>query len=200
MDDRRDDWQALWDKRLAALEAQFGAADDVVGHAAVPLRLGAEAGGAADVLYFRSWTRGRLSVTAELLGFDDQPANVQGQYELAVCHRDDEGWGPNLISLLANYTFDCALEPGETMGIESAVPDGADVVALLFCDLARFEFGGAPAGVLLCIGITREELDACHADRGDEVLAALKASGVYPYTDLRRRSVVSAAGIRQAPW
>ena len=196
MEEHQDEWEELWGERLAVLQAQFGAADDAVGHAAVPLRLGPEAGGAADVLYFRNWTPGRLSVTAELLGFDDQPANALGQYELAVCHRDDEGWGPNLISLLANYTFDCALEPGETMGIESAVPDGSDVVALLFCDLARFDFRDAPAGVLLCIGITREELDACHADRGDEVLAALKAAGVFPYTDLRRPSVMPAVGVR----
>ncbi|HET6828732.1 MAG TPA: suppressor of fused domain protein [Ramlibacter sp.] len=187
-----DEWERLWDERLAALEAVFGPAEDLVGHAPVPLELGPEAGGAADVVYFKGWRPGRLTVTADLLGIEGPLANEQGAYELAICHRDDERWGPNIISRLANYVFESPLNPGETMDIGSAVPQGSSVAAFLFHDLARFEFRGEPAGVLLCIGITEDELDACRDGRTDQVLEALRANGVFPYTDLRRRSVLGS--------
>ena len=187
-----DEWEQLWGERLAALEALFGPAQDMVGHAAVPLELGPEAGGAADVVYFKDWQPGRLTVTADLLGIEGPLANEQGAYELAICHRDDERWGPNIISRLANYAFEAPLNPGETMDIGSAVPQGSTVAAFLFHDLARFEFRGEPAGVLLCIGITEDELNACRAGGTARVLDALRASGVFPYTDLRRRSVLGS--------
>ena len=194
-DDR--EWEALWDERVAILESQFGAADELVGHAPVPLEFGAEAGGAADLLYFKNWKPGCLSVTANLLGTEAQHANDLGAYELAICHRDDENWGPSIISRLANYTFDCPLNPGETMDISSAAPEGSSVAGLLFCDLARFKFRGKPACVLLCIGITAEELSACRDGRVGQVLDALNATGVFPYTDLLRTSVIPASGDTQ---
>lgn len=190
--DGDDEWERLWDERLAALEAVFGPAEDLVGHAPVPLELGPEAGGAADVVYFKQWQPGRLTVTADLLGIEGPLPNEQGAYELAICHRDDERWGPNIISRLANYAFESPLNPGETMDIGPAAPQGSTVAGFLFHDAARFEFRGAPAGVLLCIGITEDELSACRAGRAEQVLDALRAQGVFPYTDLRRRSVLGA--------
>lgn len=194
MSEQDDDlaWEQLWDDRLGALEALFGPADDAVGHAPVPLAFGAEAGGAADVVYFSRWREGRLSVTAGLVGPGDQAPNEQGAYELAVCHRDGERWGPGLISRLAAYTLEAVLNPGETMEIGSAVPDGATVVGFLFDDMARFEFRGRAAGVLLCLGITADELARCRAGGTADVLHALRQRGVYPYTDLNRASVVAA--------
>lgn len=195
MNEQNDgEWEALWDERLALLESQFGTAEDLVGHARVPLEFGVEAGGAADLLYFKKWVPGRLSVTADLIGAEGQIANDQGVYELAICHRNDETWGPNIISRLANYTFEIPLHPGESMDIDSVVPEGSTVVAFLFCDVARFEFRCKPAGVLLCLGITAEELSACRAGRTEQVLGALRAAGVFPYTDLRRRSVSVSSG------
>jgi len=82
------------------------------------------------------------------------------------------------------------LNPGDTMDIGSAVPKKSTVAGLLFCDYARFKIQGKDAGLLLCLGITADELDACHSGKKPKVLAALKKAGVYPYTDLFRQSVV----------
>jgi len=46
---------------------------------------------------------------------------------------------------------------------------------------------GRKAGLLLCIGITADELAACRKGRNVEVEQALKEAGVYPYTDLHRQ-------------
>ena len=184
-DDSRETW---WNARVAALEAAFGEMVDVVGHAPIPFQLGPDAGGAADIVYFKNHVAGVLAVTSELIGCD-QVANALGNYELAICTRGDEAWATDLISRLAYYTLDATLDPGETMDIGPAVPRGASIRALLFSELARFTVRGRPAGVLLCLGITKDELKACRAGRRDVVESELRRTGVYPFSYLQRKSV-----------
>ena len=74
------------------------------------------------------------------------------------------------------------------MDIGPATPKGSTIAALLFFDYARFEVMGRQAGLLLCVGITKNELDACRRGRHSEVERALMDAGVYPFTDLYRES------------
>src|SRR5215510_1479956 len=190
-DDTRDnEWQEWWDARVAAFEKVLGKAERIVGHAAIPFEFGPDIGGAADIIYFKRHIPGVVSVTSELIGRDDQIQNQFGNYELMICHRDDEQWGPNLISRLAHYTLQAELNPGETMDIGSIKPEEATISALLFFDYARFKVKGREAGLLLCVGITADELNACLNGRRAEVEESLKKAGIYPFTDLYRRSVL----------
>lgn len=129
-------------------------------------------------------------MTAQLIGDDDQIPNDQGNYELMICERDDSDWGGSFISRLAQYTLEARLNPGETMDVGPALPDGSTLSAMLFLDYARFNVLGRDCGLLLCLGITADELAACRNGRTPEVEAALKASAVYPFTDQNRKSVV----------
>ena len=151
-------------------------------------------GGAADVVFFRRHIPGRVSVTSELIGCDEQIPNRFGVYELMICHRDDEAWGPNLISQLAHYTLEAELNPGETMDIGPATPPGSTIAALLFLEYARFTVRGKQAGLLLCLGITKDELKVCRKGRHQEIVEALKKANVFPYTDLSRPSAVKRKG------
>jgi len=185
------DEEALWEERLAALEALYGKSHDTVLHAVVPFFLGYDAGGAADVVFFQSHIPGQLAVTADLIGCDDQKPNALGNYELAIAHCDGaENWRPELISLLAYSTLDEALEPGHTMEVRPSVPEGSTIEALMFFDYGSFLLRDHPCGVLLCVGLTRDETAACLAGRREEVEDALKTRAVFPYTDLTRESVV----------
>jgi len=187
-----DDWEQWWEARTAALERILGPSDDLVGHAVIPFHLGVEAGGAADVLYFRRHVPGVATVTAELIGNDDQVANNQGSYELMICERDDSGWGAAFISRLSYYTLQARLNPGETMDIGPALPKASNLAAILLLDYARFTVRGRRAGLLLCLGITADELAACRQGRKAEVESALRSAGVFPYTDHDRESVLDA--------
>ncbi|SRR5579871_3524768 len=192
MADKADgnEWQEWWDARVTAIEGVLGKSEDVVGHAVIPFQFGGEMGGAADIIYFRHHVPGRVSVTSELIGCEDQVPNDLGNYELMICHRGDEEWGPNIICKLAYYTLEAELKPGDTMDIGPATPEGSTIAALLFLDYARFKVRGKKAGLLLCIGITADELAACRKGHRAEVEQALKKAGVYPYTDLYRQSVL----------
>jgi hypothetical protein len=171
-----NDWNEWWDARLAAMTNVLGRPDDVVGHAAVPFGMGADLGGAADIVYFRDHVPGIVAATSELIGNEDQIESSLGNYELLICQRNDIEWGANLISRLACYTLDVPLQPGETMDIGSAVPAGSTIAALLFCEYAEFRVRDRRAGLLLCIGITQAELvlrpDGCDHEglaRGIEI-------------------------------
>ena len=185
-DDSSGDWQKTWDAREVALKSVLGETDSKVFHAVVPFHLG----GNADVLCFREHIPGRVLATCELLGEECQIQNELGTYELAIAQLDENDWAPNVISRLARYTCDALLEPGHTMDISSAVPKASTVAAFLFCEYARFDFHGRDAGLLLCLGITSDELRLYHAGDRKKVVAALKSARVYPYTDLYRDSVL----------
>jgi hypothetical protein len=157
----------------------------------VQLWPGADNGGGADIIYFRKHVKGIVSVTSELIGRDDQVENNLGNYELMVCHRDEEDWGPDLISRLAYYTLEAKINPGETMDMGEAVPENSTVAALLFFDYGTFKVRKRKAGLLLCVGITADELKLCRAGKRDKVEQTLKAAKVYPFTDLYRDSVIA---------
>ncbi len=190
--DAGGDWQAWWAAREAALERVLGPSDGMVRHAVIPFEFGPEKGGAADVLVFREHGPGLFAATAELIGRDDQLRSAAGNYELLIAARDDIEWGSHLISVLAYTTLEERFDSGHTLDISPAVPPGSTITALLFVEYARFEVRGRRSGLLLGVGITADELDACLRGERDAVLTALVRKGVYPYTDLRRASVLAA--------
>ena len=186
-----DEWGEWWDARVAAIETVLGPSHDMEGHAPIPFQMGADIGGAADIIYFKKHLKGVVSVTSDLIGDDEQVENDLGNYELMICHRDDEPWGANVISQLAYYTLKARLNPGDTMDIGSALPDDSTLAAFLFFNYATFKVRGRKAGLLLCVGITGDELQACRAGKREKVEKGLNAAKVYPFTDLYRDSVLA---------
>ena len=183
-----DAWEATWTERQAALERLFGKSAEHVLHAVVPFHLG----GQADVLVFPDHIVGAtLYVTADLTGNDsDQAPNDRWQqYELAICVRGDDPWPPGTISRLATYCRATPLNPGETMDIASAVPQPSSITAFLFAEYGTFRLQGRTCGVLLCIGITADELQTAFDDGSTILLERLRGAGVFPFTDPAREPV-----------
>lgn len=181
-----DDWEAWWNDRKAALEKILGPADDDVLHSMIPLAMG----GRADVLRFHPPDMGVTYVTADLIGNSGQPETSLGQYELMICQRDEKSdWPPNLISQLAAYTLNIPLQPWDTMTIAPALPKGSKIYDALFVPYASFKVRRKKCGLLLCLGLTNEELEFCRAVDCDPVIDKLKEVGEYPFTNPKRQSV-----------
>ena len=177
-----DSWQKVWDARVAALTPILGKPTDMVFHSVTPFQLG----GFADVLPFPNFTPGITYVTAEMTGEDmGQLPTTLGNYELMICARQDLPKAADDISRLARYTCEAELEPGETMDLGAFFGDST-IRALLFTHPSQqptyFEFLGERYGLLLCVGITAEELAFKRAHRSESLLALLKQHGVFPYT------------------
>jgi hypothetical protein len=183
------EYEEWWKSRKIALEAILGPCEDNVHHSAKPLYLG----GHADVLEFHHYVPGRAYVTADLIGVSGQLQSLLGNYELIICTRESSSWAPNIVSKLAKYTLDEPIQPGDIMDLGDAAPEGSNITGLLFTepDLKNnvFDVRGIKGGLLLCIGITAEELIICQQRRSNELIRQLKEQEIFPYTDLARRTV-----------
>ncbi len=154
-------------------------------HSPIPFELD----GAADVLTFRKHCDGVVYVTADLIGDDRSRPNELGQYELMICTREKCDWAPQLISNLARYTIDAVLAPYDTMDVTPALPPGSKLNAFLFWPYAKLEVNGMKAAVMLCLGITKQELNFIQTSDCETLVEKLTKAGVFPRTDLTRSSV-----------
>jgi Suppressor of fused protein (SUFU) len=185
-----DDWQRVWESRLEALEGILGESTHEVYSPIVPFYLC----DIAAVLTFPHHVPGFTHVTADLTDNEtDQKPNSLGNYELMICTRSDVPAARTLISRLARYTCDELLEPNDTMDIKSFFGD-ATIRALLFTHPSEgpvhFQLAGRQCGLLLCIGITEDELAFKQANDCAALLAKLRAAGVFPYTIPGRASLI----------
>ena len=169
----------------------LGAHADDVFTAAPPFYLG----GFADVVPFPSYVPGMTYATADLTGPGTaQIPNRFGQFELVICMKQENERAADLISRLARYTCDVNLEPFQTMDLPPFFGDA--LRALFFLPLAdpppAFEVLGQRCGLLLCMGITADEVAFAKREGSDRLLALLKAQKVFPYTVPERSSVLSS--------
>lgn len=152
-----------------------------------------EHGGTADVVPFPHHLQGSTYVTSELTGEDKgQLPNSHGNYELMICTRQELHTAADLIARLACYTCDAVLEPGQTMDIGEFFGDAtlrALVFASPFDPPARFSVRGQDCSLLLCVGITTDELAFARAHGSEPLLARLRRHGVFPYSVPDRPSV-----------
>ena len=193
-DDGDDDgeWEKQWNTRLAALEERLGPSARNVYHAFLPM----EMGGTPDIVYFQKYVPGYTYVTAELTGWQhEQKKNRIGNYELMICSRKKSDFAINLIAQLARFTLESKFNPGDTIDLTGAVPKSSNLAALLLADpdvtKPRFKLFGKPAHLMLCVGITGDELKFHQKQKGgDGLLKLLKRKKVFPYTEMKRKSVV----------
>jgi hypothetical protein len=170
------------------IEKILGKSENIVLHAPVPFQLGWNLGGRADVYLYKNHIDGIVYVTSDLIG-QEQKRSDAGNYEFMIAHKEDNGWGPDLISNLAYYTLDASINSGETMDIARfALPENT-VKAIIFDKYATFRIGSETYGLMLIIGITEDELEWAKRNGGAELIEKLKEKSIYPITDLKRRSI-----------
>ena len=171
------------------LKEILGKPHETVLHAVVPFDFGWDAGGAADVYIYKNHIDGVVYITGDLIGQEQQISDA-GNYELMICHRTDTHWGPDLISNLAFYTLDASLKSGETMDLGgNFVLEDSKITALIFDKYFGFQVDNINYGLMLLMGITRDELDWKNKNGGTALIEKLKEQKVYPFTDINRKSI-----------
>ena len=173
---------------VRALERKIGPKEDAVVHAII----GFQFGGPPDVLTFSDppGVKGVFQVTSDLLFFKQQPKNSLGKYEVAICTPKKSDWAQRILGDVAHFTLGAVLDDGHTADITEWVDRKCAIKGLAFTKLIGFEDQGGSFGALLCTGVTRAELDYALEHSSAKLLEKLKAEGVFPVTDQRRRSVV----------
>lgn len=181
---------SVWkQKSLEALQELLGAAEEDIFSYEATDEDGQALDESVDVICFKNKFPGVIATTWDRIGDDEQFANDQGNYELMICTREASEWALHVISQLALYTHEEPIEPGDTMDLDGALPEGSNLSALLFLDYARFKVLERDAGLLLCVGITADELEEYQNGDSNAFIEKLQDRGVYPYTDLNRESI-----------
>ncbi len=190
------------DLKRQGMERVLGTMYDLVGHAIIPF----EVGGAVDMYYFPGAMDGTGFATMELIapdGSGPKPSRI-GTYELVAFtrHRIGDEAGKEafdrieraicgIFTVVGRYSFEARLNPGETI----EVPAGEDAPnrCLILDEYAKpgieFTIGGRRHGLLLLIEVFRSEMDHAMKNGSREVLARLKETGHYPFSDLDREPV-----------
>ena len=170
------------------IEQILGKPENVVLHSPVPFQLGWDAGGRADVYLYKNHIDGVVYVTGDLIG-QKQKNSDAGNFELMIAHKAETEWGSGLISSLSYYTLDSSINSGETMSIGNyALPENT-VKAIIFDKYATFRIGLKKYGLMLIMGITEDELEWKKQNSGTKLIEKLKEKNIYPFTDLKRRSI-----------
>jgi hypothetical protein len=79
------------------------------------------------------------------------------------------------------------------MDIAAAVPQPSAITAFVFAEYGTFRLQGESCGVLLCVGITADELQMAFEVGSTALLERLRGAGVFPFTDLTRDTVGGGA-------
>jgi hypothetical protein len=208
-----EQYEKHYELKKKAMEKILGPMYKLVGHALIPFQIG----GAVDMYYFTSCMPGTVFATMELIepdGSGPKP-NRKGTYEIITCtkltmpplephevrkKRIEEGRLSDfdkiecrmtgIMTRVGNYSFDAVLNPGETAEIPW---EDDEVNCLVFDEFdtkgISFEIEGKKHCLLLCIEIFRSEMEYAKQFGSKLLLAKLKDSGFYPYSDLDRKPV-----------
>ena len=124
-------------------------------------------------------------VSWDLFGHERQKRGTVGRYELmAVC--DDARWCADVLTKVGRLGLIELLEPGDTFDIGAWV--GADVLlqGIIFEEALstelRYSDGAERCGLLLCIGVTRPELEYARTRGVPMLVERLQRAGIYPRT------------------
>ncbi|MDP2316134.1 MAG: suppressor of fused domain protein [Pseudomonadota bacterium] len=155
-------------------------------HVAVPpLHLG----GGVDVLSFNAREGGVTYVTAGLTNPTFPQRYGAARFELSLHTREPNEWAARLLSRVGPHSA------GLRFPLYGALPihEGAlRLGGLVFAPhepRSYFDVDKERYLLLRCVGVSPDELAACHTAGVPSVLAALERAGAYPFTDANRGTV-----------
>lgn len=200
-DFRKTSTISWYDRKSEQMSHLLGKEYDRVMHAVTPYELG----GGLDLFYYTNKYPGTAVATKELSKAPDYgPSNsVFETYELAMFTREnlavpeamqhDTNVGTihhsinAILNCIARYSAEAILNPNETCEF----PTGMKIVGgrCLIFDAFNLVDTHAEFGLLAIIEIHRSELNFARSYGGGELIALLRKSNYYPYSDLDRPAV-----------
>jgi hypothetical protein len=184
----------FYDAFIAAAKRELGPQDKGVDHAII----GFDFGGPTDLLSFSNPPGLKKNavyfVTTDLIFQDKQPQNSLGRYELAMCANEkNRRWAHGILSHLALATMDEVFDENHTVDITIWVDAKCPVKGLLLSKLFAGKIKHQSFGALLCLGLTKPELDFALEHGSEKLLDQLKAANIFPITNPKRASIIPKA-------
>lgn len=193
-----------YELKSKGLENILGEMHNFVGHAIIPFAIG----GAVDMYYFTNHIKGTGFATMELLDPDGNgpKKNRLGTYELLAFTKHEinenketstpfdliERKACGFLTSIGMYSPQAVLNPKDTIEVPNG--ENEENTCLIFDvyepDGKKFSIGNREHHLLLCIEIFRDEMNFARQNGSDALFGLLKEKGVYPYSDMKRASVI----------
>lgn len=204
MDDAQFKLARRWyDHKTSLMEVSLGKEHDHVMHAIIPF----DVGGTLDLYYFSQPTGGAAIATKEVSELPNVgPSNdIFRSYELVMFTREsldlavaldrNTSFGKthrvmnSMLNVVARYSCHACLNPHETCEF----PQDMETIGgrcLIFDKFASHSDEMVQNfGLLALIEIFRSEMDFARKRGGASLIKRLKASSIWPYSDLNRKPV-----------
>ena len=127
-------------------------------------------------------------VTWDLLGNENQKRGSIGRYELMAISNDGD-WCIDVLTKIGRQGLQEVFEPGDTLDIGPWVAPDSLIQGVVFEEALGIELCREHCGLLLCIGITKAELEFAIKHGGTALIECLKRTDLHPRTILRRDSI-----------
>ncbi len=196
--------QEWYEHKSRLMEEILGPEHNIVMHAIIPYAVG----GGLDLYYYPSGVPGTAIATKELSELPNQGSSNRdfSCYELAMFTRhpldldqakdEKTAFGKahmninRILNCIARYSATASLNPCETCEFPADMETVGGKCLIFDAYGIKAEETVRRFGILAIIEVFRAEMDFARSNSGSELLARLKASGHYPYSDLDREPVV----------
>ena len=181
------DYNAFYKQVFGPLESEIGPIDPET----IVAIIGFDAGGPLNFCTIGSTPEANFVtyVSCELaVRNEQQPADFVRYELLTSCN--DEQWVRSNITALGHASLEMTLGDGHSIDIGPWVEPDDPIQGLILERVARSIIDGTEFGVLRVVGVTRTELEFAQSKNIPLLVSALRKSGVYPHTDIRRESVM----------
>jgi hypothetical protein len=131
-------------------------------------------------------------VSCELACYRRQQPSSEGPFEVMII-ANDEDWARAVLTATGRLSLEAALDDGHVIDLGAIAGKGARLKGLFLERFSTSRIGGKRYGILRAIGVTSREL-AWGRTRGVAALAdKLRAAGVYPRSDVKRKPLACRA-------
>ncbi|HLW65794.1 MAG TPA: suppressor of fused domain protein [Gemmataceae bacterium] len=181
------DYQLFYRQLFEPLEALLGPIDKET----IVAIIGFDVGGPLNFCTIGAGNGAKFTtyVSCELAARPEQLPARFGRYELsATC--DDETWVRRILTRIGRTSEDVVFGHHHTLDIAAWVSADEPIQGVVLEKLCTAEIDGENYGILRCIGITRGEMEFKQMHGSNSLILELKHKGVYPNTEINRKSVL----------
>jgi hypothetical protein len=199
--DKRTLEEEWYDEKSSLMESMLGKQHDIVMHAIVPYAFG----GPLDLYYYPGGVPGTAVATKELCQRPNKgPSNkLFPSYELVMFTRHELALGASgesvfgrahetmsqVLNVMARYSQTATLNSKETACFSLEIEHVGGKCFIFDAYASRASKYAQRFGLLATIEIFGSEMAFARERGGEKLIALLKASGVYPYSDMDRAPV-----------
>ena len=181
------DYEVFYNKLFGPVEEQLGLLD----RSTIFALIGFDYGGPLNFSTIGAKNGGTFItyISCELAVREDQKPSSAGRFEL-MCHCNDGGWVREILTRTGAMSLESRLDHLHTIDISGVVEPEATLRGIVMEKFSTAKIDSEEYSILRVHGVTAKELEFAMEKGSEALFEHLKKHGVYPNTEVGRRSTL----------